>query len=217
MEFLNKKKGIFNLSLTLWLIIINVIVFIIFTILSLTNILSINYIALSPANIFLGKYFWTFLTSMFMHAGFLHLLVNMISLIFVGSLVEKIIGKKRYFLVYLLSGLFASAVFILSALIFKNALSTYAVGASGAIFGLIGVLIVLTPNLPVYLMFIPIPVKMKYAGPVLLILLWLISIVGNIAIGNFAHFGGLILGLIYGLYLRTKFPNKVRYISKQFS
>jgi len=87
MEFLNKKKGIFNLSLTLWLIIINVIVFIIFTILSLTNILSINYIALSPANIFLGKYFWTFLTSMFMHAGFLHLLVNMISLIFVGSLV----------------------------------------------------------------------------------------------------------------------------------
>lgn len=217
MEFLNKKKGIFNLSLTLWLIIINVIVFIIFTILSLTNILSINYIALSPANIFLGKYFWTFLTSMFMHAGFLHLLVNMISLIFVCSLVEKIIGKKRYFLVYLLSGLFASAVFILSALIFKNALSTYAVGASGAIFGLIGVLIVLTPNLPVYLMFIPIPVKMKYAGPVLLILLWLISIVGNIAIGNFAHFGGLILGLIYGLYLRTKFPNKVRYISKQFS
>ena len=58
----------------------------------------------------------------------------------------------------------------------------------------------LTPNLPVYVMFIPIPIKMKYAAPGMLILLWIISIAGNISIGNTAHLGGLIAGLIIWSY-----------------
>lgn len=217
MEFQNKKRRIFNFSLNIWLVIINVVLFIVFAILSSLKILSIDYVALNPSNVLAGKYLWTFLTSMFMHANFLHLFVNMVSLIFVGSLVEKLIGKKRYLSIYILSGLFAGILFVLSVLIFKSDMASFAVGASGAIFGLIGLLIILTPNLPVYLMFVPIPIKMKYAGPVMLILLWVVSIAGNISIGNFAHLGGFIFGLGYGLYLRTKFPNKVRYISRQFS
>jgi membrane associated rhomboid family serine protease len=217
MEFYNKKRKIFNFNWTVWVIIVNVILFVIFTILIAIKILSMNYIALNPLNILSGKYYWTFLTSMFMHAGFFHLLVNMISLVFVGSLVEKLIGKRRYLLIYLLSGLSAGVLFILSALVFKGDMTAYAVGASGAIFGLIGLLVILTPNLPVYIMFIPLPVKMKYAGPAMLILLWVVSIAGNISLGNFAHLGGLIFGLLYGLYLRTKFPNKIKYISKYFS
>ena len=75
----------------------------------------------------------------------------------------------------------------------------------------------LTPNLPVYVMFIPIPIKMKYAAPGMLILLWAISLAGNISIGNTAHLGGLIAGLIYGLFLRSKYKNKIKYIQKRFS
>ena len=90
----------------------------------------------------------------------------------------------------------------------KTDLNTFAVGASGALFGLGGLLMLLTPNLPVYIMFIPIPIKMKYAGPGILILLWFISIAGSIPIGNTAHLGGLLAGLAYGIYIKTKYKNK---------
>ncbi len=154
---------------------------------------------------------------MFMHAGFFHIFANMLSLFFIGSLVERILGSKRYLYFYLASGLFASFLFVLSSLVFTGELNTYAVGASGAIFGLIGLLMILTPNLPVYIMFIPIPVKMKYAAPGILIVLWLISLAGNVPIGNTAHLGGFLLGIIYGFYLRGKYKNKTRVISKYFS
>ncbi len=213
-----RQKGFFNsISLNTLLILINVVAFIVFTALISAGILSLDAIAIKPFNIFEGKYLWTFLTSMFMHAGFVHLLVNMLSMFFVGSLVEKIIGRKRYFWFYILSGLFAALFFVFFALIFPSDMNAYAVGASGALFGLIGLLVLLTPNLPVYVMFIPIPIKMKYAAPGMLIVLWLISLAGNIGIGNTAHLGGLVAGLLYGLYLRNKYKNKTRLIRERFS
>ncbi len=212
------RKILSNLvSLNTIFIIINVLAFILFTALISLKVVSIDVIAIKPSNILAGKYLWTFLTSMFMHAGFFHLLVNMLSLMFIGSLVEKIIGKRRYFWFYMLSGIFAGVFFVLMSLIFTGDFGLYAVGASGALFGLIGLLMLLTPNLPVYIMFIPIPIKMKYAAPGMLILLWIISVAGNISIGNTAHLGGLIVGLIYGLFLRTKYKNKTSYIRKHFS
>ena len=116
-----------------------------------------------------------------------------------------------------MSGLFAGLFFILFSLLSPADLNMYAVGASGALFGLIGLLMLLTPNLPVYIMFIPIPIKMKYAAPGILIVLWIISIAGNVPIGNTAHLGGLIIGLIYGIYLMKNYKNKTKYISKHFS
>lgn len=214
----NRKRSIFDsLSLNTILIILNVAFFIIFTILMKLGYLSVDFVAIKPSNIVEGKYLWTFLTSMFMHAGFFHLLVNMFSLFFVGSLIEKIIGRKRYLYFYLFSGVFAGAFFVLLSLFFPGDFGVYAVGASGALFGLIGLLMLLTPNLPVYVMFIPIPIKMKYAAPGMLILLWVISVAGNISIGNTAHLGGLVAGLIYGAFLRSKYKNKTMYIRKHFS
>ena len=213
-----KRRNFFNsVSLNTIFIIINVVAFILFTALISLKVISIDSIAIKPSNILAGEYIWTFITSMFMHAGFFHLLVNMLSLFFVGSLIEKIVGRKRYFWFYILSGIFAGLFFVLMSLVFTADSSAYAVGASGALFGLIGLLMLLTPNLPVYVMFIPIPIKMKYAAPGMLILLWFISIAGNVSIGNTAHLGGLIIGLLYGLFLRIKYKNKTAYIRKQFS
>jgi len=213
-----KKKSIFgSLSVTTGIILINVVLFILFSILISTKFLSIDYIALQPANIFAGQYVWTFLTSMFMHGGFFHLFVNMLSLFFIGSLIEKILGQKRYLVFYLISGLIAGLFFVLFSLFFPADFSAYAVGASGALFGLVGILVLLTPNLPVYVMFIPIPIKMKYAAPGLLIALWIISATTSLGLGNTAHLGGLIVGLAYGLYLRTKYPNKIKAIGRHFS
>ncbi len=213
-----KRRSFFgNLNITFIIILINIICFIFFSILISSNVKFLDYIALKPSNILQAKYIWTFVTSIFMHAGFFHLFVNMLSLFFIGSLIEKILGHRRYLGIYLTSGLFAGLFFVLSSLLFSRDFTTYAVGASGALFGLIGLLMLLTPNLPVYVMFIPIPIKIKYAAPGILILLWIISAVGDVPIGNTAHLGGLLLGLIYGIYLRKKYKNKTQYIRKQFS
>ena len=221
----SKRRGILDFfSVTTNLIILNVLFFIIamiWTIFVRANFF--DYIALKPSNILQGKYLWTFLTSMFMHAGVLHLFVNMLSLMFVGNFTEKIIGRKRFLWFYLIAGLFAGLLFVGIEYLFPSGLDVGAVGASGALFGVVGLLMLLTPNLPVYIMFIPIPIKMKYAAPGMLLVLWLISLAPlafggeQILIGNTAHLGGLLVGIIYGVYLRNKYKRKVAFISKQFS
>jgi len=176
----------------------------------------ISLIALMPATIIAGQNLWTFLTSMFMHAGFGHLLVNMISLMFIGSFVEKLIGKKRFLGLYFIGGLFAGVLFVLIAFFTGMDLNVYAVGASGAIFALGGLLAVLTPKLPVLVMFI-IPMPMWAAMGVLMFGIWALSLGLGLPIGNIAHLGGLIVGLGYGFYLRKKFPRKTKMISKYFA
>lgn len=214
-----KRRNILdNFSITTIFIVVNVIVFIVISIFYALELISIDYFAIKPSNIVNGKYLWTFITSMFMHGGVFHLFANMFSLFFVGNLVEKILGRKRYFWFYILAGLFAGLFFvILSLLVFPSEFEQYAVGASGALFGVVGLLMILTPNLPVFVMLIPIPIKMKYAAPGLLIVLWLISVAAEIPVGNTAHLGGLIAGLGYGFYLKKKFPKKTKRISKMFS
>ena len=212
-----KKRFFLDWSLTWQLIFINCVLFLAFFILDLTNILPLKFIALNPSLVLEQGTYWTFLTSMFMHGGIFHLFVNMLSLFFVGGLLEKILGKRRYFSLYLISGLFAGLFFVLASLVFSADYISFAVGASGALFGLVGALLFLTPNLRVYVMFIPIPIKLKYAAPGLLVLLWLISIAGNVPIGNTAHLGGLLAGLGYGIFLRLKFPKKVKMIDQRFS
>src|SRR3989344_8441109 len=219
----NQKLG---LSINTILILINALLFLIFILLVKFNLLTWDSIALKPSNILQGKYLWTFLTSMFMHGGFFHLFVNMFSLFFVGALIQKILGQKRYLSFYLIAGIFAGIFFVALTFLTRDfswadslvgSMDSFAVGASGALFGLIGLMMFLTPNLPVYMMFIPIPIKIKYAAPGMLVLLWLISVKGNIPIGNTAHLGGLIAGLVYGFYLRNRYKNKIKAIGKYFS
>lgn len=214
----SKKKSFWSkISVNNWIIISNVVLFFVFLFVLYLSSDNLNLIAIKPSNILSGKYLWTFFTSMFMHGGFFHLFANMLSLFFVGSLIEKILGKARYLKFYLASGIFASLLFVLASLVIRSEYDVFAVGASGAIFGLIGLLMVITPNLPVYIMFIPIPIKMKYAAPGMLVVLWLVSIGGNVPIGNTAHLGGFLFGILYGLYLRNKYKNKTRYIQRYFS
>ncbi len=219
----SKRSILSRYSTNTNIVFLNIILFIIFTLLLIFNLIPIDYIAISPGNILAGKYIWTFITSMFMHAPgatipllSFHLIANMISLFFIGGLVQKLIGSKRYIYFYLGSGIFASLLYVVSALIFTDQMNTFAVGASGAIFGLLGLLMLIIPNLKVLVMFI-VPLKMKYAAPGMLIVLWLISLATDVPIGNMAHLGGFLVGIFYGIYLRKKYKNKTRMISKYFS
>jgi len=231
-----KKKNNFftkffkNSSITTLLIYTNVIFFII--VMLLLNFIPnfLDYIALSPTNIFQGKFLWTFLTSMFMHAPTLipiHLLVNMFVLLSLGGVMEKIIGKKRFLWFYLISGLIAGGLFVLLSGFFGNtelgarifgdpAIS--AVGASGAIFAIAGLFMVLTPKLKFMIIFLPFFSLPAYIMiPLVLFGTWIVSSSTGFPIGNTAHFGGFLCGIVYGLYLRKKYPKKTQMLGNYFS
>jgi len=150
-------------SVTNWLIIVNVIVFFFLHLSAglktITQEEILSNFALQANALFSGAY-WTLLTSMFTHFLLTHLIFNVISLFFIGNLLEKIIGRKKYLWFYLLSGLFAGIfAAVLSFYFGRTELGAkvfidptmYSVGASGAIFGIAGLLAILTPKLRVYL------------------------------------------------------------------
>ncbi|MHA1467045.1 MAG: rhomboid family intramembrane serine protease [Promethearchaeota archaeon] len=121
--------------ITLSLIIINIFCFITFNI-----ILPIEYILTLVqinSNIINGEY-WRLFTSMFLHADIMHILSNMIALILFGSVVENNYSKLEYLLIYFISGLIGN---LFSLLLLP--LNTISLGASGAIFGLIGAAFIL--------------------------------------------------------------------------
>ncbi len=211
-------RGKIFATYTGWIILINFVAFIGFLI--LINIYGeapvVDMLALKPSNVLALKNLWTFITSMFMHAGLGHLFVNMLSLLFIGSFVERLIGKKRFLIFYFASGISAGLFFFLISFLTGSNLDVYAVGASGAIFGLGGLLMVLTPRLPVLVFFI-IPMPMWIAMIALMGILWIMSLGLGLPIGNTAHLGGLIVGIGYGFYLRRKYPRKTRMISRFFS
>jgi membrane associated rhomboid family serine protease len=177
------------------IIAINIIIFIAMAIASAGNAimepeseLLINWGANYLPLINLGQY-WRLFTCMFLHIGIMHLTVNMYSLFSLGEAVEHIFGKKLYILAYITSGLIAS---ILS--LWYNGINVSA-GASGALFGLIGLLIAIACT--------NIFAKEHKAG---ILKNLLITVAINIGIGfsssridNAAHIGGLIAGLIIGL------------------
>lgn len=206
-----KRKG---MSVTLKLLIINVLFFMVMLPVIFKYPGASNYIALIPAKIIAGQHLCTLLTNMFMHADTAHLFMNMLSLLFLGSFLERVIGRKRFFVFYLSAGIFAGLFFVFFSALFNKDLNAMAVGASGAIFGIAGVLAVLTPKLPVYVMFIPIAMPMWFAVILILSLLWLISLVAGLPIGNTAHLGGLVAGLVYGFYLRKRHGRKVAMLNR---
>jgi membrane associated rhomboid family serine protease len=208
---MNGKRGA---STTLILIIINVIAFMLSLVLLYFNPKAMDYIGVMPSRILAGGYIWTLITSIFMHASPTHLFMNMVSLAFMGGFLERILGKRRFLIFYLSAGIFASIFFVLVSMIFQTDINVMAVGASGAIFGIAGLLAVLTPKLKVYIMFIPVAIEMWLASIIILGLLWFLSLVGGLPIGNTAHLGGLIAGLIYGTYLRKKYPRKIQLLNR---
>ena len=214
---MQRRKRSFFSTYTSILIVANIAVFLIINFISLILKKSfIPFIALMPSNILSGKYLWTIIASMFMHAGVWHLFANMVSLSFIGGFVEKLIGKKRFIALYFAGGIFASLIFIAISAVTGIDFNVYAVGASGAIFALGGLLAVLTPKLPVMVFFL-LPLPMWAAMIFLMFGLWALSLGLGLPIGNTAHLGGLLIGVAYGFYLRKKYPNKTRMISRYFS
>jgi uncharacterized protein len=134
---------------------------------------------------------WILFTSMFLHADVTHIIFNMYALLIFGTLIEQRIGSNRFLGAYLLSGIIAAAV---ATLFYPKAL-----GASGAIMSLLGLTIMLMPDLKVLFFFV-IPMTMRTAG-ILFALIDIVFIFIPSGIANIAHLIGLACGLAYGYYL----------------
>jgi uncharacterized protein len=137
---------------------------------------------------------WIILTSMFLHGGAAHLFFNMYVLLIFGPLLESRIGSKRFLIAYFLSGIMAAIGYSVMSP------DAYALGASGAMMGILGVTIMLLPNLGVLFFFI-IPMSLRTAG----IIIAIIDLIGlfnsGSGVAHWAHLYGLATGLIYGWYL----------------
>lgn len=157
-----------------------------------------------------------FITNIFLHGGWIHFLANMWTLVIFGDNVENRMGSFRYLGFYLLSGIIASA-----AHAFVNAGSDIpAIGASGAISGVMAAYLFLFPFAKVVLfvpvIFIPLFFQVPsfiYIGLWFLIQLWnggflLASATQSSGIAFWAHIGGFIAGVIlFRFFLKKKFRN----------
>ncbi len=180
-----KKTNI--LTVTNILILINVILYIISAIKS-HNLIDINpYVLLQMGakynGLIIAGQYYRLITAMFLHGGIFHLVLNMYALKAMGQLVENTYGKKKFLAIYFISGIASTTC----SFIFSPYLS---IGASGAIFGLLGAALILGYR------------RKDRIGPDFLKNIISVIIV-NILIGvsipnidNFAHFGGLLAGVI---------------------
>ncbi len=214
-----------NLSMVSWLIIISVVISVVGFISWALAPGSIIYFALKPANILSGEAIWTLIVHMFAHGNLIHLLINMFVLFSLGKLSEKIIGRKRFLWFYLAAGVFAGILSVLLAGYFGygggakifGTPDTYMVGASGAIFGIAGLFVMLLPKIRFGIIFIPFFSLPAYVMvPLVLILTWAATLAAGLPIGNVAHLGGFLAGLGYGYYLRVRYRKKVIMLQRMF-
>ncbi len=137
---------------------------------------------------------WQLITHMFTHGGWGHILFNMFALWSFGSWLERIWGPKKFLFFYFVCGLAAAAAHLFLT-------HEAAIGASGAIMGLLGAFAYLFPNQQLFMFPIPFPVKAKYAIAVIAA----IDIFGGVYptgdnIAHFAHLGGLLAGFALVIY-----------------
>lgn len=142
---------------------------------------------------------WRLFTNIFIHAGILHLLLNMYALLYIGVLLEPYLGKARFLLSYLTTGIIASL-----ASIYWHPI-TVSVGASGAIFGMYGVFLsMLTTNL----------IEKKARKPLLasIAVFVVLNLMNGVkeGIDNAAHVGGLISGSALGYIYYPSLKNPLQ-------
>lgn len=172
-------------------------------------------------------HFYQFFTYMFMHDthSFMHVFCNMFGVWMFGRVLEDYWGPKRFLVFYIITGLGAAAaqelVWLISVQQFASAHAVtiaqlialdpslnlmITIGASGAVFGILLAFAMIYPNVPLYLFFIPIPIKAKYFVIFygLAELFMGVSSFGGDSVAHFAHLGGMFFGLIMILYWKHK-------------
>lgn len=145
---------------------------------------------------------WTPITSTFAHGSVNHLLINGFVLFIFGPILERILGLRRFLVLFIASGALSGILQVeINQAVFGD--SAAALGASGAIMMVFGALAVVMPTQKILLFFIiPVPFWAAAAGYAAYDLL--LGVVGTDNVGHFAHLAGMALGAAVGLRLRQR-------------
>ncbi len=167
------------------------------------------YFGLIPILVIQKHFYWQIFTSMFLHGGFMHLFFNMFALYIFGIELEYSWGSKKFLQYYLICGIGAG---IVSLLTYYNS-PVPIIGASGAIYGVLLAYALLFPDRYLYLYFL-IPIKAKYLVGLFIIIEFFSGISGGGNIAHFAHLGGILTGFIYlkwpSIKSKLKIPNLMK-------
>ena len=188
--------NITNVRITTLLVVINVLAFVALGMMDRAEQRELldNY-AFSKEN-FLGGKPWTLLTSLFLHGSLAHLGLNMAALFFFGGVLESQVRRREYLLVFVLGGIAGNA---LSSAFFPP--EQLSIGASGAIFAIVGAAMLVQPfDFVAFPWIIPVPVL--FVGIMMVVTNGLLFLFpppdSNISFA--AHIGGFLVGLSYGLH-----------------
>jgi membrane associated rhomboid family serine protease len=191
------------------LIAINFLVFLLTLVVGLTR----AFLAFGavPALIVLDHQYYRLVTSMFLHGDFLHILFNMWGLFIFGRDIESSVGSGRFTLLYFLSGIVGGMAYVFYMLTYAaeydpRAAFVPAIGASGAVFGVMGSFAVLYPRRPVafFFYFLPIIAPAFVAITLMGLIQTLLALALPFSsIAYTAHVGGLAVGMLMGLWFRS--------------
>lgn len=184
------------------IIVINVIVFV----LQLMMPILTNYIGLLD---FRSQYFkpYQLFTYMFAHGGFGHIFWNMVLLAFSGPALEEYWGQKKFLFFYMAAGIGAAVFYMLMNLALGPESNSIMYGASGAVYGVLTAFGIVFAEMEVRLFFV-LNVKAKYV----VLFLGTMAIINSIGplsrggdgVAHLAHLGGIVVAIIFMLYLRSK-------------
>ena len=158
---------------------------------------------------------WQVVSYMFMHGGFWHILFNMYSLYIFGMAVERIIGQKRFMILYFLAGLGAAATQIGVQALDTAMQGIPTVGASGCIYGVIIAFAMIFPEARLTLIFPPVTLSAKWMAIIFIGIELFTGVTGTQAgVAHFAHLGGALVGflLIWWWYKRRPKNNDHSYV-----
>lgn len=170
----------------------------------------VNYLFIFIPTIALSEP-WRFVSSMFLHGGLMHLFFNAYALFLFGSILERKVTKKEYLVIFFGAGLLGGLLYYLTIFTpfapmcddgFGGTWPCPAWGASGAVFGILGAVAVLLPNMRIFVWFIP--MSMRQAAVFWIVLEFLGTFNPDSGIASAAHLGGLFFGLAYAWYLKNK-------------
>jgi rhomboid-like protein len=153
-----------------------------------------------------GRY-WTLLTSVFSHSLLLHILINMFVLRSFGSLIEEVLGPWRFIKFYFAAGILGSLVHAIVSNYYLHTPDQAAVGASGAIAGLVVLFSLMFPREKILLFaIVPVPAMLGVIALVGLDLWGLTAQAGGggLPLGHGAHLGGAAMGFLYFFFALPK-------------
>jgi membrane associated rhomboid family serine protease len=175
-----------------------------------------KWFSVHPVDLKATLQIWRLVTYQFLHGDLIHILFNMIGLFFLGPVLERHWGSRKFLFFYIGCGMIGGVLYPLLLTIRiidpHPALGVLPlIGASGAILGMLAACAILFPHFVVFILFFPVPIRV---AAIILLFMATATILGkgSNAGGEAAHLGGMAAGAIYvfSQSWREKFKSKIR-------